>query len=101
MKRRSNGVGGHKTSFSIEDIFWASGREIVRQRATTVSELIGLLDAARGVGNLSSTVRVFVLDHLSQQWQIRNATASPILHRAPAATAQVPSTSRRRADSGL
>jgi hypothetical protein len=36
MKRRSNGVGGHKTSFSIEDIFWASGREIVRQRATII-----------------------------------------------------------------
>ena len=102
VKRRSTVIGGHKTSISLEDIFWASLREIARERATTVSKLIGLLDAARGVGNLSSTVRVFVLDHYRNNVEANPLSlGAPRLHQAPAATAQAASVSRRRAGSGL
>jgi predicted DNA-binding ribbon-helix-helix protein len=63
VKKRSIAIGGHKTSVSLEDYFWTSLKQIARERTSTVSELIEVLDAAREVGSLSSTIRVFVLDH--------------------------------------
>jgi predicted DNA-binding ribbon-helix-helix protein len=63
VKKRSIAIGSHRTSISLEDIFWTSLKEIARERATTVSEIIGALDASQGRGNLSSAIRVFVLLH--------------------------------------
>jgi predicted DNA-binding ribbon-helix-helix protein len=63
VKKRSIVVDNHKTSVSLEDIFWDCFRQIARERATNVSKLIGTLEAERNGGNLSSTIRVFVLDH--------------------------------------
>jgi predicted DNA-binding ribbon-helix-helix protein len=63
VKKRSIVVDGHKTSISLEDDFWVCLRQIARKRATNLSKLIGMLDAERNGGNLSSTIRVFVLDH--------------------------------------
>jgi predicted DNA-binding ribbon-helix-helix protein len=63
VKKRSIAIGGHKTSVSLEDYFWTSLKQIARERTSTVSELVEVLDAAREVGSLSSTIRVFVLDH--------------------------------------
>jgi predicted DNA-binding ribbon-helix-helix protein len=62
VKKRSIVIRNHKTSISLEDIFWACLRQIAHERATTVSKLIGILDAERNGGNLSSTIRVFVLN---------------------------------------
>jgi predicted DNA-binding ribbon-helix-helix protein len=63
VKKRSIVIGRHKTSISLEDSFWSSLRQIAQDRATTVSELIRKLDTSRNGGNLSSTIRVFVLDY--------------------------------------
>jgi predicted DNA-binding ribbon-helix-helix protein len=63
VKKRSIVVDGHRTSVSLEDAFWDSLRQIARERATNLSKLIGTLDAERNGGNLSSTIRGFVLDH--------------------------------------
>jgi predicted DNA-binding ribbon-helix-helix protein len=63
VKKRSIVIGSHKTSISLEDIFWTCLKEIARERATTVSEIIGVLDASYERGNLSSTIRLFVLEH--------------------------------------
>jgi predicted DNA-binding ribbon-helix-helix protein len=63
VKKRSIVIGRHKTSITLEDSFWSSLRQIARERVTTVSELIRTLDASRNGGNLSSTIRVFVLNH--------------------------------------
>ena len=63
VKKRSIVIDGHKTSVSLEDDFWACVRQIARERATTLSELLGMLHAERNGGNLSSTIRGFVLDH--------------------------------------
>jgi predicted DNA-binding ribbon-helix-helix protein len=61
--KRSVVVGGHKTSVSLEEAFWSSMKEISVERAMTLSELVGEVDAARQQGNLSSAIRLFVLDH--------------------------------------
>jgi predicted DNA-binding ribbon-helix-helix protein len=63
VKKRSIVIGSHKTSISLEDIFWTSLKEIALERATTVSAIIGVLDASHERGNLSSAIRVFVLEH--------------------------------------
>src|SRR5215510_1889687 len=60
--KRSILVAGHKTSVSLEDAFWEGLKEIARGRNTTLSELVGAIDSERRHGNLSSSIRLFVLD---------------------------------------
>jgi predicted DNA-binding ribbon-helix-helix protein len=47
----------------LEDDFWTSLQRIPHGRQVTRPDLIASLDAARGNSNLSSTIRVFILDH--------------------------------------
>ena len=61
--KRSIVVGGHKTSVSLEEAFWNSMKEISHERSVTLSELVGEIDTNRHQGNLSSAIRLFVLDH--------------------------------------
>lgn len=62
--KRSVVIDRHKTSISIEDVFWTSLKEIARARGDRLSQLVASIDAARGPGtNLSSAIRVFILDH--------------------------------------
>jgi predicted DNA-binding ribbon-helix-helix protein len=63
MKKRSIVIDGRKTSISLEDSFWSSLQNIARERATTIPKLISALDATRNENNLSSAIRVFVLNH--------------------------------------
>ena len=63
VAKRSIVVGGHKTSVSLEEGFWSSMKEISGVRRMTLSELVGEIDTARQQGNLSSAIRLFVLDH--------------------------------------
>jgi predicted DNA-binding ribbon-helix-helix protein len=63
IKKRSIVIGGHKTSISLEDSFWASLKEIADERGTYLAHLVTELDQARGTANLSSAIRVFVLGH--------------------------------------
>jgi predicted DNA-binding ribbon-helix-helix protein len=61
--KRSIVVGGHKTSVSLEEAFWTGMKEISGERIVTLSELVGEIDTNRQQGNLSSAIRLFVLDH--------------------------------------
>jgi predicted DNA-binding ribbon-helix-helix protein len=61
--KRSIVVAGHKTSVSLEDDFWDALKEIARVNRVTLSDLVGSLDEQRQHGNLSSSVRLFVLKH--------------------------------------
>jgi predicted DNA-binding ribbon-helix-helix protein len=63
MKKRSIVIGSHKTSISLEDIFWTAVQQIAREQAMTASQLIAAIYATRKRGNLSSAVRVFILNH--------------------------------------
>lgn len=60
-KKRSVVVAGHRTSVSLEPIFWDQLREIATQRRISVNELVTLIDQQRN-GSLSSAIRVFVLE---------------------------------------
>jgi len=61
--KRSIVVAGHKTSVSLEEAFWNGMKEISGLRNMTLSELVGEIDNNRQQGNLSSAIRLFVLEH--------------------------------------
>jgi predicted DNA-binding ribbon-helix-helix protein len=61
--KRSIVIVGHKTSISLEDVFWNALREIAAARRLPISELVASIDADRKGGNLSSAIRVFVFSH--------------------------------------
>jgi predicted DNA-binding ribbon-helix-helix protein len=61
--KRSIVIAGHKTSVSLEDAFWRGLKEIAAGRDTTLSELVASIDGGRDGGNLSSAIRLYVLEH--------------------------------------
>jgi predicted DNA-binding ribbon-helix-helix protein len=61
--KRSIVIAGHKTSVSLEDAFWTSLKEIAGERHMTLSDLVASIDTSRHSGNLSSAIRLFVLDY--------------------------------------
>ena len=61
--KRSIVIGGHKTSVSLEQAFWDAIKEISRSRGKTLSEVVSEIDRTRQQGNLSSAIRLFVLNH--------------------------------------
>jgi predicted DNA-binding ribbon-helix-helix protein len=61
--KRSIVIAGHKTSVSLEDAFWKGLKEIATGRDMTLSDLVASIDTDRRHGNLSSAIRLFVLDY--------------------------------------
>ncbi len=65
--KRSIVIAGHKTSVSLEDAFWKGLKEIANGRDMTLSDLVATIDSERQHGNLSSAIRLFVLDFYRNQ----------------------------------
>ena len=61
--KRSVSLGGHKTSISLEDAFWNYLKEIAESRGVSVSVIVAEIQAQDRRTNLSSAIRLFVLDH--------------------------------------
>ena len=62
LRKRSVKIAGHSTSLSLEDVFWDALKEVAAERGLSLNALIEEIDRGRG-GNLSSAVRVFLLNH--------------------------------------
>lgn len=60
--KRSIVVGRHKTSVSLEDVFWQELRTIAHDLGLHLSQLVARIDAERQHGNLSSAIRLFVFE---------------------------------------
>jgi predicted DNA-binding ribbon-helix-helix protein len=60
--KRSIVVSGHKTSVSLEEAFWKALKEIAAGRNLALSDLVASIDAERQHANLSSAIRLFILD---------------------------------------
>ena len=65
--KRSIVIDGHKTSVSLEDAFWDQLKEIAHVQRVTLSKLVATIDETRQHGNLSSAIRLFVLEHFRTQ----------------------------------
>ncbi len=71
LSKRSVTLAGHRTSLSIEEAFWDVLREIAGARGLSLNRLVEEIDRTRqeqaapaDPPNLSSAVRVYVLDWL-------------------------------------
>lgn len=62
--KRSIVIDGHKTSVSLEDAFWSDLKQIALAQRATLSELVAKIDDARQQNNLSSAIRLFVLEQV-------------------------------------
>lgn len=60
--KRSIVIGGHKTSVSLEEAFWQELKRIAGHQRATLSSVVGSIDLQRQQGNLSSAIRLFVLE---------------------------------------
>ena len=60
--KRSVAIDGHKTSISLEEAFWTSLKAIAQTQGATVAQTVTTINETRKQGNLSSAVRLFVLD---------------------------------------
>ena len=84
--KRSIVIASHKTSVSLEDAFWKGLKEIASGRDMTLSDLVAAIDSERQHGNLSSAIRLYVLDfyrnQLSDHNEGRDGTRGVIIARA-------------------
>ena len=62
--KRSIVIDGHKTSVSLEDAFWSDLKQIALSQQATLSELVAKIDETRQQSNLSSAIRLFVLEQV-------------------------------------
>lgn len=60
--KRSIVIGGHKTSVSLEEAFWQELKRIAGHQRATLSSVVASIDLQRQQGNLSSAIRLFVLE---------------------------------------
>jgi predicted DNA-binding ribbon-helix-helix protein len=74
--KRAVTIADHKTSVSLEDAFWQSVKEIASEHDMTPSELVADINSERQHANLSSAIRLFVLDFYRQQIPLRKRPRS-------------------------
>jgi predicted DNA-binding ribbon-helix-helix protein len=72
LKKRSVKIAGHATSITLEDPFWDQLVAISKDEAISINNLIQRIDDTRGTANLSSAIRVYILETLKQQISSQN-----------------------------
>jgi predicted DNA-binding ribbon-helix-helix protein len=66
--KRSLTLAGHRTSVSLEDVFWDAFRKIASDRGQPINDLAREIDAKRGDIGLASAIRVFVFVDLQSRF---------------------------------
>lgn len=61
IRKRSVVIAGHSTSLTLEEAFWEDLQRVAKRRGLSLNALVAAVDAERR-GNLSSALRLFVLD---------------------------------------
>jgi predicted DNA-binding ribbon-helix-helix protein len=65
--KRSIVIDGHKTSVTLEDAFWSTLKDIAHERRETLSHLVTSINANRKFANLSSALRLFILEFYKER----------------------------------
>ena len=65
MQKRSVSIAKHRTSVSLEEEFWDILDNITIENNTTIPKLLEIIEKKSDKQNLSSAIRVFCLNHLS------------------------------------
>jgi predicted DNA-binding ribbon-helix-helix protein len=95
IAKRSVLIAGHKTSVSLEDAFWKALHEIAVERGTSLTDLLASIDGQRDHDNMSSAIRLFILDHYRKRLAEEIAARDPS-PQATDETGQAARLSRRR-----
>ena len=74
-------IDGRKTSISLEDAFWTALKEIAHERGESLRHLTASINASREVGNLSSVIRLFVLEFYKEQLARQQQQETPVQRR--------------------
>lgn len=64
--KRSLTIAGHRTSLSLEAEFWDALSAAARAENKSLATLVGEIDTTRGSRNLSSAIRVWLLNRARQ-----------------------------------
>jgi len=75
-KKRSIVVNGHKSSISLEDEFWDGLVKIAEAKRMTLIDLVGQIDEGRLTRNLSSCIRLFILQE-AREGRLGPKSSSP------------------------
>lgn len=67
--KRSLAIAGHSTSISLEEPFWVELKGFAAERGVSLAALVAEIDSARGGANLSSAIRVALLERLRAKAQ--------------------------------
>ena len=73
IKKRSVDIAGHRTSLTLEAAFWRALKRLAAQDRISVNKLVERIDRSRQ-GNLSSAIRVYVLERLEAESSSRTAS---------------------------
>jgi len=61
--KRSLTIAGHRTSLSLESEFWQALTAAAAKRQISIAKLVSHIDQQRGKRNLSSAIRVWLLQN--------------------------------------
>jgi predicted DNA-binding ribbon-helix-helix protein len=67
LRKRSLTIAGHRTSISLEEPFWTALRRIAQERGVPIAALVAEVDTGRGNANLSSALRLRVLEEYERR----------------------------------
>ena len=73
IKKRSVDIAGHRTSLTLEAAFWRALKRLAAQDRMSINKLVERIDRNRQ-GNLSSAVRVYILERLEAESSSRTAS---------------------------
>lgn len=67
MIKRSVSIAGHATSVTLEPEFWNALKNIVKRDEISLNALITEIDDSKSIDNLSSAIRIYILNDLQSQ----------------------------------
>jgi predicted DNA-binding ribbon-helix-helix protein len=84
VSKHSIVIAGHRTSVSLEGAFWEALKSAAAQEGCSLAALVARVDAERGKANLSSALRVFVLETVKRRIPTRQHAPDDHRVKAPA-----------------
>ena len=68
MKKRSVVIAGrHNTSITLENEFLNELENIAKQQHKTINQLVTEIDSERNLSNLSSAIRIYILEYIKNK----------------------------------
>ena len=65
--KRTVKIDGHITSVFLENEFWEEIIKLSKSENTTPDKIISKIDKKKNTSNLSSAIRLYILNHLKNQ----------------------------------